>query len=190
MFYLEFNIINFLIVVVIAHFCSSFGAWFIHLLLHKKVLGIPFYRVHVGAHHRIDHISDYRLDHLSVLEHIIWTFLIIVYTSFCYFIGYSYFFTFLLWTFWVSITVAIINLGLDYYLHLQFETKESWLKNYSWFTTGQKLHRIHHSYLSSSDYSYESLTKIKNYAIGGPITGALMDRLFGTYEPDMPTNSR
>lgn len=178
MLFLEFNSLNFIGVVIVAHFCNLFGMWSIHFMLHQKVLGIPFYLLHLKAHHRIDYISNYQLNYLTAIEHLTWAMLILVYSVLYY----------LLFTPWIAGTFIIegfISMALTYYLHLEYETKVSWLSQYTWFVKGRKLHLIHHRYKPSSG-SDETFIASKNYAFGGPITGNIMDQLAGTYEPIKP----
>ncbi|MEK8016187.1 MAG: sterol desaturase family protein [Candidatus Parabeggiatoa sp.] len=178
MLFLEFNTINLIAVLIVAHFCNLFGMWSIHFLLHKKVFGIPFYLLHLKAHHRIDYLSDYKLNYLTLIEHMIWGMLILAYSA-------LYYWLFTTWIVGAFVIEGLISTLLTYYVHLQYETKESWLSKYAWFVTGRKLHLIHHRYRPSSG-SYESFIASKNYAFGGPITGNIMDHLAGTYEPVKP----
>ena len=72
-----------------------------------------------------------------------------------------------------------------YYYHREYNKARSWLDRFEWFGRGRVLHNIHHGCLEGFDRS-------GNYAIGGPLTGLLVDRVFGTFrmEADSPDEVR
>ncbi|MCK5361160.1 MAG: hypothetical protein KAJ95_11065, partial [Gammaproteobacteria bacterium] len=57
---------------------------------------------------------------------------------------------------------------------------------FKWYRHGKAMHILHHTY-RPENFSAEAKEKHRgfrrsvNYCFGGPITGTLMDRIFGTY---------
>ncbi len=168
---IEFNSINCLGVLVVAHLCNVFALWFIHFFFHQKFLGIPFYKIHLNSHHRIEYMSSSKSDYYwAVSEHIV--------AAFCYLsflVGYHLLFSsWIAWTFCID---AVVDMAIVYYIHNEYGNKDSWLTRYAWFKRDRLLHKIHHSYYN------DQFMNSKNYAFVGLISGHLMDRLFGTYKP-------
>ncbi|NEP50896.1 MAG: sterol desaturase family protein [Moorea sp. SIO3C2] len=167
---IDFNPINFLGVVVVAHLCNLFVAWFIHFLFHQNVLGIPLYKIHLNSHHRIEYNVYSKSDYYwAISEHV---------TSGLFFISslIGYHLLFSSWVAWTFCIDALVYMVTVYYLHAEYGNKDSWLSRYYWFKKDRLLHKIHHS------YDKKRFMNSKNYAFGGPMAGHLMDRLFGTYQ--------
>ena len=58
-------------------------------------------------------------------------------------------------------------------LHREYDNPDSRLNRFAWFTRARALHEIHHAH--DGDFS-----RSINYSIGGPLVGALPDRVFST----------
>jgi sterol desaturase/sphingolipid hydroxylase (fatty acid hydroxylase superfamily) len=165
-----------LLVLAGGHVLNAFVIWLVHLLLHQRILGIPLYRVHLGAHHRIDYVEDYVLDVSTVVEHSVWGAFTLL-TSTIYF---------LLFPGWIAILLIaelLASAAWSYYLHDEYENPDSKLKRFKWYRRGKALHQLHHSYRPEKDAGniHRAFHHSVNYSFGGPLLGALMDRLFGTY---------
>jgi sterol desaturase/sphingolipid hydroxylase (fatty acid hydroxylase superfamily) len=166
-----------LLVLVAGHFLNAFIIWFTHLLLHQRILGIPLYRIHLGAHHRIDYVDDYVLDVSSVIEHFTWA-------GFTVLVSSIYLLVFPFWIAVIFVVELLLSIAWSYYLHMEYENPDSRLARFKWYQYGLALHKLHHGYRPEADAGtgrHEAFHRSVNYSFGGPVLGALMDRLFGTY---------
>ena len=168
-----------LIVLAVGHFLNAFIIWLTHLLLHQRILGFPLYSIHLGAHHRIDHVDEYVLDVSTVVEHFVWA-------GFTVLVSSIYLALFPLWMAVILIAELLFSAGWCYYLHDQYESPSSKLERFKWYRHGRALHCLHHSYRPEIDSGlnrnkHQGFRRSVNYSFGGPVAGAMMDRIFGTY---------
>ena len=169
-----------LFVLIAGHFLNTFLLWLTHFVLHQRVLGIPFYRIHLGAHHRKDHQDEYVLDVSSLYEHLVWV-------GFTLAASLTYVALFPGWVAVILIVELLTLAASVYYIHYHYEGPPgSWLERYKWYRQGKALHGIHHRYRPEDDLvdkngQHHSFRKSVNYSFGGMFTGALMDRIFHTY---------
>ncbi len=169
MFYIEFNVVNLFAVLVAGHLISTFVEWFVHYVQHQRLFGIDFYRIHLHAHH------DLKLERSNPDTHRRW--LLLGHVQWLVFMGTAAVGCFMLLTPWAAVAIVIESLvtaASTYYFHREYDNSASRLNRFEWFRTARALHRIHHG-------QYESFTKSRNYAIGGPLTGFLADRVLGTF---------
>ncbi|MBF0275262.1 MAG: hypothetical protein HQK84_08535 [Nitrospinae bacterium] len=136
-------------------------------------MGIPFYLIHLKAHHRIDYVSNYKLDFLTFVEYMVWTLLTLSFFA-------VYHFLFVDWIAWVFIGEGAIVATFTHYVHDQYDSKNPWMIRYTWFVKSRKLHRTHHSFKAEVG-CFEPFMKAKNYAFGGPLTINLADHCLGTF---------
>ena len=167
----EFNVFNFLLVLIVAHLVNLFAIWSVHFLLHQKIFAIPFWHIHFNSHHRQGKIVDAKSLYWAIAEHSLWGILAVTYYV-------AYYVIFDNWIAWTFIIEGLVSISFTYYLHFEYDRRDSWLNRYDWFKRDRKLHYIHHGY-----YPKSTTWSSKNYAFGGPITAHLMDRLFGTFQP-------
>lgn len=169
-----------LLVLAAGHVLNVFLLWLTHYVLHQRVLGIPFYRIHLGAHHRIDHVDEYVLDVSSTVEHMVWA-------GFTLAASIAYLALFPSWVAILLITELLMFAACIYYIHDEYESAAaSWLERFKWYRRGKTSHILHHSYRpeinkTEDKEQHQGFRRSVNYCFGGPITGALMDRLLGTY---------
>ena len=165
--------VSFLCVLVAAHVVNVFLSWVIHYVQHQRVLGVDLYRIHLEGHHALDrHVPAPRLRRFwNATGHALWAVLILLFWAVYYFAFVE----------WVALTFmaesVVLSIGI-YYLHREYDDADSWLNRFAWFTRARTLHEIHHAH--DGDFS-----RSINYAIGGPLVGALPDRLFATFR-DVP----
>ncbi len=168
MLHIEFTAPNFAAVLVAGHLVNTFIAWCIHYLQHQRILGVDFYRVHLAAHHERDRYrSDRRQYMLDVLGHTVWT-LMIGFGCLLYFVVLTP------WVAWTFVAECALLAACTYYYHHEYDNPRSWLTRFAWFRRCRAWHAIHHG-------RFEDFSRSRNYAIGGPVTGLLMDRLLGTF---------
>ena len=169
-----------LLVLVAGHILNVFLLWLTHYLLHQRVLGIPLYRIHLGAHHRIDHVDEYVLDVSTTIEHMVWG-------GFTLAASVAYLLLFPFWVAVLLITELLIFAACIYYVHDEYESATaSWLERFKWYRHGKACHMLHHSYRptpgkNDNSSQHQGFRLSVNYCFGGPFTGLLMDRLFGTF---------
>ena len=166
-------VFRFLCVIVVAHVVNVFGCWVIHYVQHQRVLGVDLYRIHLEGHHAQDrHLSTpgLRLMWYAVSQ-ALWAVLILMFWALYYFV----------FTEWVALTFmaesVVLSAGI-YYLHREYDNPDSRLGRFSWFRRARVRHEIHHGHQGDFSRSF-------NYAIGGPLVGALPDRVFATLQ-DVP----
>ena len=173
MLYVEFSLRNLAIVVIAGHLLGTFSAWLIHYLQHRRIFGIDFHQIHLRAHH------DVTLRHADPVAHRRWMivghaqWLVMISTA-----AAAYFAFLVPWAAAVCVAEAFIMGLFTYYFHREYDNPRSWLARFRWFRRARALHGIHHGDFGSFDRS-------RNYAIGGPITGFLMDHVLGTFQ-DVP----
>ena len=167
MLYIELNPVSFFLAVAIAHIGYVLIGWFIHFLAHRKVLGLPFYKIHLNAHHSPEEVA--KLSFSGILEHATTVLLLSVYCLVCCLILCN-------WLASIFVAAIVINSAIAYYLHEHYAISTSWLNRYEWFKHHRQLHQIHHRYVG------EQFSESKNYCFGG-LMGYTLDRLVGTFEP-------
>jgi len=166
----EFNIFSFIGVLIVGYIINLMAMWFTHFIMHQTILGIPTYTVHFNAHHRLEweSIRGYEFYLWAILEHSTWFLFGVVYLVLYYF----------LFTDWIAYTLmsqlALVTV-MTYYLHNEYEKKNSWFNRYHWFRKDRAQHGIHHK------CPYENFHDGRNYSFGGPL-GHLPDQLFGTFQ--------
>lgn len=167
------TLFSFLCVLVAAHVVNVFFSWVIHYVQHQRVLGFDLYRIHLEGHHAVDrHLATpgARL-FWNAMSHALWAVLILIFWALYY----------LVFTEWVALTFmaesVVLSAGI-YYLHREYDNPDSRLDRFAWFRRARALHEIHHGHMG--DFS-----RSVNYAIGGPLVGALPDRVFATLQ-DVP----
>jgi len=169
-----------LLVLVAGHLLNTFLLWLTHFVLHQRILGIPLYQIHLGAHHRIDHENEYVLDVSTVYEHMVWG-------AFTLAASLAYLALLPLWIAIILIAELLLLAATVYYIHELYERPAvSKLERFKWYRHGKALHRIHHSYRPETDptvskQQHQGFRRSVNYSFGGLFTGALMDRVFRTY---------
>ena len=168
---IELTALTFPIVFISAHVTNLFLSWLVHFLQHQKIFGIPFYKVHLKAHHTIDKRHRLTPAHYLYMSigYVLWAAAIILGSCMAYY---------LFFTPWVALTFigdSLLVLAFAYYVHREYDRADSWLKRFEWFRQGRALHQIHHSYFG------DEFAKSKIYAFGGPLAGNLIDRVLGTY---------
>lgn len=167
---MEFGMVKFLVVLSVAHATNLFISWFIHFVQHQDILGIPFHRVHLKAHHEIDR------SRITTRQHVYMAF------GYCLWLGMIASSCALYYTFfptWVAVTFiadAAFVVFFAYCIHREYDKPASRLERFHWFRQGRALHKIHHSYFG------EAFSRSRNFAFGGPLAGNVMDYLLGTFK--------
>ena len=166
---IELTALTFPIVFIVAHVTNLFLSWTVHFLQHQKVFGMPFYKVHLKAHHTMDRrrLTPVHYLYLSI-GYVLWAAMILAGCMAYY----------LLFAPWIALTFigdSLLVLVFAYYVHREYDRADSRLDRFEWFRQGRALHKIHHSYFG------DEFAKSKNYAFGGPLAGNLIDRVMGTY---------
>ena len=75
----EFNIVNLLLVILIAYLSNLVVMWLIHFAFHHNILGIPLDKIHLNSHHSDLVLSDSKSYYLAILEHSVFVVLWSVY---------------------------------------------------------------------------------------------------------------
>ena len=175
MLHVEFNAQNMLLVLLGAHFVNIFASWTFHFIQHQNIFGTAFHKIHFNAHHKMDSrphgVMAPRIEFDLYLLLGYGTWMIFIITGM-----FLYHLTFSQWIAWTCIAEGLICGMFDYYMHREYSRPFSWLNRFEWFRQGRELHKIHHKHTGNFD-------KSRNYGFGGPLTGALVDKVFRTFEP-------
>lgn len=171
MSHLEFDLPNLVAVLIIGHLLGLLVEWIIHYLQHQRILGFDFHRIHLRSHHDVKLMrSDPRTHRRwQIVGHVQWLCMIGVAVA-------AYVVLLPAWVATIGIAQGLVAGVFTYYIHREYTNRNSWLRRYRWFRHARVLHSIHHG------SSVQEFARSRNLAIGGPLTGALMDHVFRTFQ--------
>ena len=164
---IQFSFASLLMVLGLGHLLNTIVAWVVHYLQHEPPWFCGVFRpIHIRAHHspRLKLRDPVAHRRWRTLGHLLWL-------CMCGIVGAGYFALFSYWVAAVMNVEAIILAMSLYYFHREYEIPGSWLNRFRWFRRARALHRFHHGPAGWN----------RNYSIGGPVTGFLMDRLLATF---------
>ncbi len=170
MMHIDFNAASLVVVLAAGHFVNTFATWLMHYLQHRRLFGVVFQRIHLRAHH------DAKLKRSNPLLYRWWAF--VGHLQWLAMIGVLagiYFSLLVPWAAAAVLSEGLVMGAFTYYFHHQYDRPGSWLDRFAWFRRARRLHGIHHG-------RFESFGRSRNYAIGGPLTGFLADRVLGTFQ--------
>ncbi|CAM4459017.1 MAG: hypothetical protein LEGION0398_MBIBDBAK_00862 [Legionellaceae bacterium] len=164
-----------LFTIMVTYFVSIILGWGVHLLLHCKIFGYPFYKFHLLAHHRKKFIANpLDLNLYNIIEHLVWL------TFYALFLLIFYLILPPL-HFWVS-SITFTSYAIVFYIfHDLIHSKDSFLNQYIWFKKVKSRHLLHHRFAGIIEFKKSLKEECPNISFGGPIGGVLLDKLINAY---------